>query len=71
MSSKYKTSPIFPGKVKSVDIILPNGLTFMFPTSGSSTEVITPKAFSTSDEIDVSTILKTPEVSKYTTCPIL
>ena len=58
--SKYKTSPIFPGNVNSVLTILPNGLTFILPTSGSSIDVITPNDFSTSAVTGVFTILKTP-----------
>jgi len=46
--SKYNTSPIAPGKIKSVVTILPKGLTVIFPCSGSFKEVITPNALSTS-----------------------
>jgi hypothetical protein len=55
---------MLPGKLKGVDIILPKGLTFMFPDSGSSTDVITPKDFSVCVSSEVSTILKTPEESR-------
>jgi hypothetical protein len=55
---------MFPGNENVTFIILPNGLTFILPTSGSSMDVITPKAFSTSESIEVSTISKTPYMSR-------
>jgi antibiotic biosynthesis monooxygenase (ABM) superfamily enzyme len=60
VESKYNTSPTTPGNWKSVVTILPNGLTVIFPSSGSFNEVITPKAFSTCPEFVVSTTVKTP-----------
>ncbi len=58
--SKYRTSPILPGKEKGVVTILPKGLTLIFPSSGSFIEVTTPNAFSTSAIDVVSTISNTP-----------
>jgi hypothetical protein len=51
---------MLPGKAKGVVTILPKGLTFILPDSGSSMDVITPNAFSTSVIDAVFTILKTP-----------
>jgi len=51
---------MLPGRTKGVVTILPKGLTFILPISGSSIDVITPNAFSTSVVIEVFTILKTP-----------
>lgn len=51
--SKYRRSPVAPGRRGRPDKTLPNGLTVKFPFSGTSTEVTVPNilAVSVSEEL--------------------